>query len=622
MPVPILKIPIDDAAFQRYLATFNKYQKQLEDQPEVWGGINESIGALALAGAAVAAEIAHQSEQTRKLVAEEKKREEALKKAAKEKADSDKDEANRDKEAAQRRKHAIDQVKEYSRSLAEAAVNLGKWAIIGEGASLAAGALTFWGLDRFVAGVGEQRRAAQGLNVSMGQQQGSNLYLQRYFDVNSALSNVATAQETPASWGLFRMMGIDPQGKDPSQLTNEAAIAARRMFIRDRENLGLAQAQGLTQIFSAEDLRRLAATPEGELRSSIAQSNKFAANSGLSDEVGRKWQNFLINLDTAGLKLKNSLIDKLTTLEPDLEVLIVKFTQLATTVLDRIDFKVLGDGLDAFTKYIGSKQFQDDFKTVVDDISLLAKKLVDALVFLNLIPDPSKPSGPTGGTPTQGFGGPGNPVDVGTKLGPLGTIAALGPVFGPAAAIAAYGADVVNGYFAKGPAGSLPATNKYTTAGMDQRNAEGVKFFMGKGWTFQQAAGIIGSDDAEGYNSPNPVGWNDGGTAFGTGQWHKDRQARFLKLFGHDIQHSTLGEQWEFQNWELNNSEKATGDRLRRDTDAYTAGADYVQYAGRGRNTAGDRISHGRAAQHVVKVVLQNQTGASVATTVNSAAGG
>jgi hypothetical protein len=174
---------------------------------------------------------------------------------------------------------------------------------------------------------------------------------------------------------------------------------------------------------------------------------------------------------------------------------------------------------------------------------------------------------------------------------------------------------------AKGPAASLSSTAKYTAAGMNQRDIAGVKFFMGKGWTLDQAAGIIGFDNGESMNSPNPVGWNDGGTAFGASQWHRDRQAKFRALFGHDIQHSTLGEQWEFQNWELNGPEKAAGDRLRRDASTYVAGGDMAQFYGRGKNPAQDRITHGRAAVSV-KVLMQNQTGASVATTVNSAAGG
>lgn len=628
MPTPILKIPVDDAAFQRYLATFNKYQEQVAAQPEMWKGINEGMSALTLAGAAIAAEIAHQANETRSLAAEEKKREEAQRKAAKEKADADKDEADRDKQAAARRKHAIDQVKEYSKGLAEAAVNLGKWAIIGEGASLAAGALTFWGLDRFVAGVGEERRLSQGLGVSMGQRQGLGINMQRYFDVNSVLETVTNAQATPSSWGVFRMMGIDPNGKDTAQLTNEAAVAARRMFIADRGNLGLAGAQGLTQIFSPDDLRRLAATPEKDLRQSITDS---AANAGLSDEVGRKWQQFNINLETAGLKLKNALIDRLTTLEGPLSDVLAAFTDLALRVLTKTNLDEIATGIEAFAKYIGSPKFQSDFKTFVDDIALIAQKMVDALVFLGVIPDPKAPP-PHGATALSGPGTPGGqddngvgPVGVGYRAGSdrsFGAYAAYGPVVGPLLWTENQAADLAYGALASGPSADLKASGfSYTSKGEDKRDIDAAKFFMSKGWSPDQAAGIVGYMAGESSNSPNPAGWNDHGEAFGAGQWHKPRQEMFKKLFGHDIQHSTLGEQWAFLNWELSHTFKSVGDRVKRDRDAYTAGGDVAQYLGLGRHPMRDRVTHGKAAAHV-RVLIQNQTGSSVATTVNSAAGG
>lgn len=588
MATPILKIPIDDAAFQRYLATFNKYQEQVKAQPEMWKGINEGMGSLALAGAAIAAEIAHQAEETRKLASEEKRREDAQKKAAKEKADLDKEEANRDKEAAARRKHAIDQVKEYSRSLAEAAVNLGKWAIIGEGASLAAGALTFWGLDRLVAGVGEQRRSAQGLGVSMGQQQGSNLFMQRYFDVNSVLENVANAQATPSSWGLFRMMGVDPNGKDPNQLMNEMAVSARRMFIADRGNLGLAQAQGLTQIFNPDDLRRLAAEKPELLKQSIAASNKYAADDGLRDEVGRKWQDFMINLDHAGLKIKNALIDKLTVLENngDLDKIIEKFGQLAVSVLDRIDFKKLGDGLDTFTKYVTSQPFQDGFKTFTDDVVIIAKKMTDALVLLGLIPDPSKPDvAPHGGGAIPTAAGVVAGAAIGSPGGPWGM--ALGATIGGLAGFMYKGAEhsrlVQLEHDYKLPSGSLTAI--YGNESSFGKNSR------------MSSAGALGP-----FQLMPATASRYGVTDRNSFQQESTAAAKYLRDLT-EMFHGDLRKALAAYNWGEGNLKK----------DIRTHGAAWENFAPAETRKYIDRG---------MKITLANQTGASVATTVNSAAGG
>lgn len=111
-----------------------------------------------------------------------------------------------------------------------------------------------------------------------------------------------------------------------------------------------------------------------------------------------------------------------------------------------------------------------------------------------------------------------------------------------------------NGY--GGPAPNLPPVPKAT---QDQWNAD-LKQLTGYGWSKEQAAGILGNLDQESGGRHNIIG--DGGAAFGLAQWHPDRQADFAEQFKHDIFHSTHAEQVAFVNWELNNTEKAAGDRL------------------------------------------------------------
>jgi len=574
VPAPILTIPIDDAAFQRYLKTFAKYQEQLKSQPEMWKGINQSAAAMATVGAEVSAAIAAQADNTKRLMSEEEKREDALQKARKNEEAANKARVRADEAETRRRKRAIEQVKEYTRGLAEATVSLGKWAMFGGGASLAMGALSFWGLDRFVAGVGQERRAAQGVGVSMGQRQGLGLNMQRYFDVNQTLETVANAQADPAQWGVLRMMGLNPKGKDPAQLTNEAALAARSMFLKGNQNLALAQAQGLTQIFSPDDLRRLAATPLKELQASIATSNKFAKNNGLSDEVGRKWQDFTIKMDTAGLALKNKLIDRLSVLEPSLGKLTEAFTGLVLNILTPVNLKLLGDGISVFAKYIGDGKFQDDFKSLMENVSGLGRAISDALVML-------------------GYKSPNAPV--------AGVTGASDDLFGGA----------------KGSSGGM-----FKVHGDFNTTRDAVTQFKRWGWTGSQGAGVVANLEAE--SAMNPFAKGDGGKAYGIAQWHPDRQANYKKLFGHSMQSVTnraqaLREQLEFVQWELTHSEKAAGDALRKQTAA--AAAAYVvstQYE-RPKDRAGEARKRGHRAA-AIHVQLNNQTGASVATSVNSAA--
>ena len=105
---------------------------------------------------------------------------------------------------------------------------------------------------------------------------------------------------------------------------------------------------------------------------------------------------------------------------------------------------------------------------------------------------------------------------------------------------------------------------------------EAIGFFTSKGWSGQQAAGIVANLQAESNFKTNAVG--DGGKAYGIAQWHSDRQALFEKQYGKPIQQSNFREQLEFVNWELNNSEKRAGNLLRQATSADQAAALVDQY--------------------------------------------
>lgn len=583
MPVSVIDIPVNDEAFQRFLGVFGKYQEALKSQPDLWGETSAAMSGIAMAGAAIAAELAHQAEETRRLGQEERKREAEKKEAAAEETRRDKETAKREEAAKKRRRQIIDDIKEFGRTSLSVVEDLAKWTTVGGGASLAAGAVGFWGLDKFVAGVGEERRLAQGFGVSMGERQSSAINLQRYFDVNQTLGSIAEAQQDPSKWGALVSMGLNPRnGEDPARLMTDAALAARRIFLEGNQSLLYAQARGLTQFFSPEDLRRLAATPEGQLRQSINESRALAKNAGLSDEVGRKWQNFIITLDTAGLKLKNALIDKLTTLEPDLEVLTKKFTELALTVLDRIDFKKLGDGLDLFTKYISSGEFQKNFKIFIDDIVLIAEKIAKGLEMLGIIPGPipgTEQSGPATGIPNAGVGlAPSNAGIIDLPIDPI--------------EIAAGVISMKPSLIHKGlHPGGYTESRGFEKQAMDWA----AKNLQNWGWTVPQTQGIMANIESESDFNPFAEGdwvYANGAPApahakgahylsYGIGQWKEDRRADYAKLFHHTMEsvrdsQQALTEQLEFYQWEMvspKSKYRQAGIDLRNTRDAYHAGA-------------------------------------------------
>jgi hypothetical protein len=81
------------------------------------------------------------------------------------------------------------------------------------------------------------------------------------------------------------------------------------------------------------------------------------------------------------------------------------------------------------------------------------------------------------------------------------------------------------------------------------RGLEAQQFFQNRGWTPQQAAGIVARMQLESGMSASAQG--DNGQAYGLMSWHKDRQAAFAQRYGHAMQQGTYDEELDFANYEL-----------------------------------------------------------------------
>lgn len=134
------------------------------------------------------------------------------------------------------------------------------------------------------------------------------------------------------------------------------------------------------------------------------------------------------------------------------------------------------------------------------------------------------------------------------------------------------------------PATPSLAADRVATKSETGKPEEAQAFFESKGWSKEQAAGIVGNLVVESGLKTDAVG--DGGDAYGIAQWHPDRQAKFNRQFGKDIRQSSFQEQLEFVNWELNNDEKAAGNRLRNASSAEDAAAIVDQYYERSSGAA------------------------------------
>jgi hypothetical protein len=147
-----------------------------------------------------------------------------------------------------------------------------------------------------------------------------------------------------------------------------------------------------------------------------------------------------------------------------------------------------------------------------------------------------------------------------------------------------------------------------------------VNFFMGMGWTKEQAAGIVANLQHESSMNPSAVG--DGGKAYGIAQWHPDRQANFKKWAGKDIRNSSMQEQLAFVNYELTQgAEQKAGNLLRASTNAQQAGSIVSRHYERPAQQEAEALKRANTAVQIAQTTNINVAGGDAMATGRAVAG-
>lgn len=102
----------------------------------------------------------------------------------------------------------------------------------------------------------------------------------------------------------------------------------------------------------------------------------------------------------------------------------------------------------------------------------------------------------------------------------------------------------------------------------DEKRAYGK--MLSFGWTPEQASGIVGNLVWESRLDTSVLGTADDKGSRGIAQWHSGRLKTLQKRYGNKW--TDLDNQLEFVNWELNNTHKKAGDKLRASRGVYDTG--------------------------------------------------
>jgi len=123
-----------------------------------------------------------------------------------------------------------------------------------------------------------------------------------------------------------------------------------------------------------------------------------------------------------------------------------------------------------------------------------------------------------------------------------------------------------------------PASGGASGGGASGNAKTALDFFIGQGWSPEQAAGLVANLQAESGQKLDPNIFGDGGAGYGIAQWHGSRQRDFQRVMNKPLKGSSLEDQLKFVQWELTHSEKRAGSRLKDAKTAAEAAAIVDQY--------------------------------------------
>ncbi|EAA3384532.1 hypothetical protein DMV54_08215 [Salmonella enterica] len=384
----IVEIDVKDEKFQSFLEKFNEYQKALGELPEQWRGAVHGLG-----------EAAKETERVRDGT-------EGITKAFAdgvaalasvndgldrlngnlEKATKTQTEFNKKSGGA---RNFLNKASKDAKSLAghikDATTSLLSWGTVLGLFSGLAGAGGLWGLNHLAGNASAQRFTAMGLGTTAGGLNSTAVDFQKALgNPVGTLGAIRDAQLDLSKRWQFRAMGVDNPDRDPAELLPEMIKAARDIFVRNGSTQQGAEAYGLTNYFTLDDLNRFKKMSDEEIDAMAKQAQQDTRRLQLTDQQLRQWQDFNIQLDRSKVSIGNTFIRGLAPLAPELGKLSDAFSGAIETVLKSPELGKwidgLSDGIRRFGNYLASPEFQKDVEAFISGVERLGRvigKVID-----------------------------------------------------------------------------------------------------------------------------------------------------------------------------------------------------------------------------------------------------
>jgi len=261
----------------------------------------------------------------------------------------------------------------------------------------------FLGFDKLAGGAANLRQQSASNFTTIGGLQAARIGLGRFGDVNSMLSGLGTAAQTPGSegWkslmllrGTAQRMGLQSfdvtPGEDAVGLLEKVLPALQGVMQRtpqDRRGL-MFQQLGLDKILgSFSQAQQLIAKSPEELQTQIGATNRMRGT--LEIPGARAFQDFVSKMEEAGATIKTTLTNQIVALAGPLGNLTQQITGLLQSLIkwalskDNVD--AIAAALKRFSDFLSKEDFQKDWDAFTTKLGEAVTALESFIGFLGKI---------------------------------------------------------------------------------------------------------------------------------------------------------------------------------------------------------------------------------------------
>ncbi|MBC1185548.1 lytic transglycosylase domain-containing protein [Kluyvera sp. SCKS090646] len=382
----IVDIAVNDDSFNSFLDKFNGYKKAVDELPEAWRMSSRGIGD----SAKETEKMRHSMDAVTKAFTDGvasisalngglDQLNQSLDKAGKTQSDLNKKTSGASNFLSKASKDA----KSLAGHLKDATTSLLSWgSIVGVFTGLA-GAGGLWGMNRLAGSAAAQRFTAMGLGTTAGGLNSAAVNFQ------SALGNpvgtlgaIRDAQADLSKRWTFNAMGVDAN-QDPTKLLPQMIKSARDIYVKNGSTQQGAEAYGLTNYFTIDDLNRFKKMSDAEIDAMAKQAAVDTQKLQVSDRQLKQWQDFNIQLDRSKVSISNTFIRGLAPLTPELTKLSDAFSGAIDTVLKSPELgkwiDSLAGGIQKFGNYLASPSFKSDVDAFMSAVEKLGKVIMSVI---------------------------------------------------------------------------------------------------------------------------------------------------------------------------------------------------------------------------------------------------